>query len=141
MVHGADRVGQFGRSQIRSLAQIVAGDGGDGFSALGGIDFSAGGGDRFGLAELTVLRCRYAGGCSLRADLLRLLPAAALCGLGFGDEIAAECGPRRQAAAPKRRQEIPVTMRTDERRKRSSPNLQDCDSRVVIVVTASYGVE
>ncbi len=51
VVHGADGVGQFGRREVAGLAEVVAGDGGDGFSALGGVDFGAGSGDGFGLGE------------------------------------------------------------------------------------------
>ena len=44
-VDGADGVGQLGGGQVGGLAQIVTGDRGDGFAALGGIDFGAGGRD------------------------------------------------------------------------------------------------
>jgi hypothetical protein len=53
----------------------------------------------------------------------------AACGVwASATKSLAECGPRRHAAAPKRRQEIPVTTRTDERRKRFLP-LTNFDAR------------
>ena len=51
VVHGADGGGQFGGRQVAGLAEVVAGDGGDGFSALGGVDFGAGSGDGLGFGD------------------------------------------------------------------------------------------
>ena len=99
----ADGVGQFGGCQIRSAAEIAAGDGGDGFSALGGVYFRAGGGegngrglgaDRYGCAGGMQLRCGGGGGFG---------------GLGLGGEVRTKSERRRAIRRlAKKIHEIPV---------------------------------
>src|SRR5580704_10391930 len=42
VVGGTDGVGQFGRRQVRCAAEVAAGDGRNGFAALGGVDLGSG---------------------------------------------------------------------------------------------------
>jgi len=47
MICGADGVSQFGGRQVAGLAEVMASDGGDRFSALGSVYFGAGRGEGF----------------------------------------------------------------------------------------------
>ena len=80
VVHGADGVGQLGGRQVAGLAEVVAGDGRDGFSALRGVDFGAGSGDGFGLGEgLAVIT-------DGRSDVVQLCGVRGLGRLGLRGE-------------------------------------------------------
>ncbi len=51
MVGGADGVGQFRGRQVGRPAKIATGDRRDSFSALGGVEFGAGSGERLRLGD------------------------------------------------------------------------------------------
>ena len=113
VIRGADGVGQFRRRQIRSLAKIVAGDRRDRFSALGGIEFGAGSGDRSGIGDRELGGSGVADGMQLRRRLRRRDDGLGRLSLRseFGGGMRSRDARRRLR---KRRQEIPVMTRTDE---------------------------
>ena len=140
MVHGADGVGEFRGREIGGFAQII-------------------GGRWWGLL-LRASRCRFlcrarrgvwagwgrglGGGGDVGVDGVQLRACAGVADAGFtvwASAVKSEeaLGATRHAAAAKKTQEIPVTMRTDERRKRFlRENLADCDSSGGVVRVASY---
>ena len=90
VVRGADGVGEFGGRQVGGAAEVAAGDGGDGFSALGGVDFGAGSGEAWVRAVAGLAgRDRACTGCSCAAcagDRRRF------DGLGLGAEVGGGVG-------------------------------------------------
>ena len=81
----ADRVGELGGGQVRGPGKISASDRGDGFSALGGVDFGAWRGYwlRFGDRRFG----RNAGRLELAGVLFGYGGLGRLRRLGFGSEV------------------------------------------------------
>src|SRR5580692_3738291 len=131
VIDGADRVGEFGRRQIRGPTQVVMGDCGDGFSALGGIDFGAGSGQQFRLGNGSRFRVIRYFGC----DWLELRSGLLLCGWFYGLRLYGEVRGGMWTESPGSGAEQKTGNSRDNAKRRSAQSFlpktcSDCDSRV-----------